>query len=177
MKGKLSDMEKKSIEQIVDYLLDKFDYHDGSDIYVDITRLVNVLGFQVGESDKFNDTEDGFILVKDDKKIIGVNKNRTIEDKRFIIAHELGHYLIHRTDEETFFMHRENLKGKNNEENDADYFAACLLMPSKSFKAIYEIITSSMLDPKENDIIPLMQKLFRTPKTSISRRIDEVIYE
>lgn len=57
------------------------------------------------------------------------------------------------------------------EKNDADYLAACLLMPRKSFKKQYEDL--SRLKGCV-DIITELQRKFCTSRESIERRILEV---
>ena len=57
------------------------------------------------------------------------------------------------------------------EENDADYLAACLLMPAKSFKKQYELIKEGR--PSQL-VVDRLQEIFQTPRESIERRIEEV---
>ena len=95
------------------------------------------------------------------------------ESKRFIIAHELSHYFLHYKPQqaEPMFMHRENIKGKNEEENDADYFAACLLMPDKMFASDYHDLTHAY----GADVAAIkLQRKYRVPMASVKRRIVEI---
>lgn len=70
---------------------------------VDVIDVAKRLGFVVGNA-VLNEEDDGFIVVEEGKKeimgiktdkLIGVNSDRPLEWKRFIIAHELGHYILH----------------------------------------------------------------------------------
>lgn len=99
---------------------------------IDIVDLAENIGFIVGNALLKND-EDGFIISNPDvdvvpgfpsNKIIGVNSNRDYFLKRFIIAHELGHYTLADVGEK-LFAHRENKIGKSKEENEFDFFC-CL---------------------------------------------------
>lgn len=56
---------------------------------------------------KLNDNEDGFLAIQpgettkngeacSEDKIIGVNLDRSLDWKRFIIAHEFGHFILRR---------------------------------------------------------------------------------
>lgn len=173
MEERLTRMEKNKIEHRADRVLKAFDYNDSEDSYVDAVRLAMFFGFIVDEKD-MPANEDGCVSVSENQKEknIEVNTNRSIETKRFIITHELAHYLLHYSGEKSFFMHRENTKGKNLEENDADYLAACLLMPTKSFKKEFDILKRNKYTYEE--IVKGLQKVFRTPRESIERRINEV---
>lgn len=179
-------MEKMRIEEVCDKVLKQFDYNGGE---VDIIALAKMLGFTIGMS-PLPESEDGFIIVdkKQDSinkifninsdKIICVNSERTLKEKKFILAHELGHYLLHyqgtQYEERGYFAHRENIKGKNDDENDVDYFAACLLMPSKYFKDKFVMLRKKY---SIGDCIILLSEYFNTPLQSVLRRIDEVITE
>lgn len=167
----MNNMEKKEIASKVSKLLKDFGYKDGEDIRIDICEYANSQNFQVGESKKLPFVEDGFISLK--KYIIGVNSFRTIEEKRFIVAHELAHYFLHRERLENTIMLREHIKGKDEEENDADYFAACFLMPHNSFIKQYNLLKLNN-DLTDSDIIDKLQIIFQTPRESIKRRIEEV---
>lgn len=175
-RGGMSRMEKRMIENTVNMLLNQFGYVSDTDTYVDISRLAKSVGFRVGESKQLDFNEDGFIAVSKDKKklLIGVNDDRTMEEKRFIVAHELAHYFLHyvNSDLEEAVMHREHIKGKSEEENDADYFAACILMPEQSFAAQYQ--EQKKKGYGKDDIVDRLQVVYRTPRESIKRRIEEV---
>ena len=174
MKKRLSNMEKKKIEEKVERNLEELGYVLGEDMYVDAVKLLCKHGFIVGESDILSSNDDGFIYVspEEDIKIIGVNDNRSKEEKRFILMHELGHYQLSHKKDGRIYMHREHERGRNQIENDADYFAACILMPEKSFKNQYDYLVR-LNTPYENILIAL-QDIFKTPIESIERRIKEV---
>lgn len=170
----LTKLEKRNIEKKASELLKRYGYIDGQDKYIDSVKIARSLGFIVGESKKLPDQEDGFIFVHPDNdlKIIAVNNNRSSEDKRFIVAHEIGHFILHNKSLDEQFMLREHIKGKNSDENDADYFAACLLMPYNSFKEEASILRNIGYD--EYEIISKLQAIFHTNQESIKRRLEEV---
>ena len=70
---------------------------------VDVIDVAKRLGFVVGNA-VLNEEDDGFIVVEEGRKeimgiktdkLIGVNSDRSLEWKHFIIAHQLGHYVLH----------------------------------------------------------------------------------
>lgn len=79
---------------------------------------------------------------KRSKRFILVNAEDSKERQLFTIAHELGHFVLHCTDQANFF---ERYHGGDSQppkakeiEDEADFFAASLLMPRKEFKSYIE---------------------------------------
>lgn len=71
----------------------------------------------------------------DNKKIIFVNDDDSPNRQTFTIAHELGHYILkHKPDEYGVLPRIPNLSEKNPIEQEANCFAANLLVPSKMLK-------------------------------------------
>lgn len=171
---------KKDIDIQVEQILKEFNYDLNNGGYVNVVELINSLGFVIGETDKLAPDEDGFISVSEDRlrAVIGVNADRTFEEKRFIAAHELGHYFLTFSKDKSNdkkIMHRDRKKGRNAEENEIDFFAACLLMPYEAFKNHYNFLKSQGLP--EVLVIRHLQRLYRAPMESIKRRIGEVTRE
>lgn len=177
----LSYMEKKNIEEKALEFMNKMGYVDDSDA-VDVIDIAKKAGFAVGNA-MLDDDEDGFIIVQDGvkeilgihtDKLIGVNSARTVEWKRFIVAHELAHYVLHYAYEKHngIYAHREHIKGKNDEENDADFFAANLLMPRKKFVDAYNELKDKQLDLDE--IVILLSNKFVVTSRTAERRIEEL---
>lgn len=174
-------MEKNEIEQKALEIMKQVNYSDQGD-EIDIIQIANRLGFAVGNA-LLDEDYDGFIIIQEGKeeilgiktdKLIGVNSQRTLEWKRFIIAHEIAHYALHYADKskQGMYAHREHNKGKNDEENDADYFAANLLMPREKFTNKFMELKSKNLALDEI-IVLLAKKFIATPKM-IERRIGEL---
>ena len=95
------------------------------------------------------------LLTKDKEKgwVIATHRNDTGARQRFTIAHELGHYLMHRKDDsysaidtfendEIFFRSdKHNNEKERQEEREANFFAANLLMPEERVRAVYKVFT------------------------------------
>ncbi len=174
-------MDKKYIEDKVNEVFDKIGYHDRKD-EIDIISIAKSLGFVIGNA-VLNDEDDGFIIVQNGAeeilgiktdKLIGINSRRTMEWKRFIIAHEIAHYCLHYENENRngMFAHRDHKKGKNDKENEADFFAANLLMPREKFKLKFTELKEKKLE--EEEIILLLMKKFQVTKKMVERRIEEL---
>lgn len=149
---------------------------------VDVIDVAKRLGFVVGNA-VLNEEDDGFIVVEEGRKeimgietdkLIGVNSDRTLEWKRFIIAHEIGHYILHYKEKNLkgLYAHRDHKTGHNELENEADFFAANLLMPGKSFENKYNEIKQVYKNDRE--IVDALSKHFIVTVKMTERRIGEL---
>lgn len=182
MKG-LSEMDKDAIKAKAYELLKENNMSGVTDI--DVVRLARNLRFVVVTLN-FKNGEEGFIIINNIKdKILGVKTKRMIgiEDrldlpkKRFVIAHELGHYKLN-YDGQEIFAKRDSTHGRNAGENDVDYFAACLLMPEDVFIREYEKIKKEISGESDNEkrykIAANLGEIFTVPDLSALRRMDEL---
>ena len=174
-------MEVNKIEQSVLNMLDSIQYTI-SNYSVDVIDVAKRLGFVVGNA-VLNEEDDGFIVVEEGRKeimgiktdkLIGVNSDRSLEWKRFIIAHELGHYILHFKEKnlEGLYAHRDHNRGHNELENEADFFAANLLMPRESFEKKYKEKKQEYRNDK--DIVDALSKHFIVTVRMAERRIEEL---
>ena len=168
-------MKKNVIELKAYELLDKGNLR--KDEPVDIIRLAQNLGFAVGNVESKDDM-DGFVIIDNDNdnlldtkssRVIGVNANRNFYTKRFIIAHELGHYQLQYNNEK-LFARRDKMHGRSVEENEVDFFAACLLMPGDGFIKYYEDI--KVKQPER--VIETLAEVFKVSEVSVIRRLQEL---
>lgn len=89
----------------------------------------------------------GYLKMVDGQWVIGVNRLHNPKRQRFTIAHELGHYYMHKEknvdfEDTTFFRNTDNFFI----EYSANEFAANLLMPESSIR---EAIQSGIKNIKE----------------------------
>ncbi len=103
----------------------------------EIEKLVAKLGIQISNED-LDKSVSGYSVAKNGQKLIALNTSaaQTPERMRFTLAHELGHLLLHsfsdfnlKENERTFFRSDLSSSGTDIFEIEANYFAACLLMP------------------------------------------------
>ncbi len=175
-------MDEAMIEKVALDTIKEVDYIDNGDS-IDIIQIAKRLGFVVGNAFLNDDDDDGFIVVDEGKeeifgiktdKLIGVNSSKSLEWKRFIIAHEIGHYKLHYSMERDggIYAHRDHKKGKNIIENEADFFAANILMPREKFSRMYSELKEKKLT--EEDIAMILAKRFVVTQMMASRRIGEL---
>lgn len=119
---------------------------------VDVISIAKNYGIDVYEAE-FDNEISGVIRYdnKKEKFEIIVNKNNAWVRKRFTIAHELGHYFLHRDMLENNDIHIDTLyrasaiqvdEETKEREKEVDYFAGALLMNEKVIEKLiqsYEI--------------------------------------
>lgn len=152
-----------------------------------ITEICNSLNFRVLSldlsdlADEIVERVDGAILVEDGYKAIAVNDKVAPQDARFIIAHELSHYINEKGNVE--FAFRDILRpgtAKPPLENKMDYMAAAILVPRQKFKQLLSLFNikgiKKLEDAAQVDLsfIESCSKLFNVSKDVILRRIIEV---
>lgn len=101
---------------------------------VDLNQVVRYLGLSLNEKPLENEYS-GFLAVKE--KTIVVNLNHPSVRRRFTIAHEIGHYQLHRRSEDipvfidrAVYHRKESVAGVDySMEMQANAYAAGLLMP------------------------------------------------
>lgn len=174
-------MNRKEIESKAIDTLQRTEYEDSSD-YIDAIDVAKKLGFVVGNAVLEKDV-DGFILINEGAdnilgiktdKLIGVNSAQELAWKRFIIAHEIGHYVLHynKQKDKGMYAHRDHKKGKDDVENEADFFAANLLMPRDKFMEKYKELQEKHLS--KEDMIILLANKFIVTKPMVERRFKEL---
>ncbi len=108
----------------------------------------------------------GFIDLKE--KVIFVNKEDPVNRRAFTVAHEVGHYLLHRdeilSDRYAYqFLYRDaTLSSDVTLEKEANYFAANLLVPSV------------MLERFKSYSAALLAKLFIVSQEVINYRLQDL---
>lgn len=130
--------------------------------------------------DHYDDTFDGLLVYDDDEDLwhIHINLDRgNSEDTvrgRFSLAHELAHFFIdeHRIAIKSGTVKpvgsRNDLSPQNQMEEEADYFAGCLLMPESLFRTVKTPKTFSL------NTISLLSSVFRTSILSTAIKFTEV---
>lgn len=126
---------------------------------VDVRKIGEGLGIEIVEM-----TQDlwfyGMLLGYHDSSYIVVNKVLPEQKKRFTIAHELGHYVLHRQDmtytaaKEKEYLHRE-----------ANIFAAELCMPARLVKR---------LAGEWNNDHRILAEMFDVSETAMLAKMDEL---
>lgn len=180
---RLDDKEKKKIDDIISRLKEAYPVAKRNNLDL-ISFLRDYYEFQIVEANLPNDIT-GYIMVDDNNyldfknftthKIIVTNSNllqykNYIQKRRFIIAHEFAHYLLHKKENQIQFAKRDTEHFNTKEEQEAEYFARSFLMPKE------DII--NILSGKENLSIPQkvdeLMKCFNVSENKARYRLQEL---
>ena len=124
---------------------------------IDIEKICRDLGITIQPDDftelgkEFGHPISGLIYFDKEKdvRVILVNKEENLMRRRFTIAHELGHYFLHFTDEDKKDGAFVSFRGSSSpRETEANKFARDLLMPEDLVRQEYDMCfvrTSSYL--------------------------------
>lgn len=103
---------------------------------------------------EYSDNTKGYYIKVGKNKFIIINSNLTEEEKRVVLAHEIGHAVMH-SSKEIHFLRENTLFPKGRHENEANKFAADLLIDLNSIDKCYieelslEQLARFMMVPKE----------------------------
>ncbi len=192
----IKDLQKKQTnkydirdaENLAGYILEILGY-DKLKGAVPIVNIAKEFGFTVFKEKNIKNSISGNIFIGgttkkiyNTDKVIIVGSNEEYFHQRFIIAHELAHYLMDylgspiSNNKNLLFSKAYEKDGHDNpEEVRADRFAAELLMPAEKFCKYY-IKAMKISSFNERYTIAYLSNYFETKKSSIERRINEVIF-
>lgn len=164
-------------QHIEDYASKFLSKHGIEKPAVPVEELAIREGIQVIRSPA-QSSESGFLLRDGPKVIIGLNSRNTSRRQRFTIAHELGHWLLHkgRTIIVDHTVRRINKRDSvsssatDNEEIQANAFAAALLMPSHMVRYAVERELRSEI-PTRDDLTSRLASEFDVSQEAMNIRL------
>lgn len=104
----------------------------------------------------------GALTVHDDHAVIWVNMGESLERRRFTVAHELGHLMLH----DTHKAFRDVTYNGSEQESEANRYAADLLMPMWMLGPLTPIV-------KDDEGVARLAEVFGVSKGAMERRILE----
>ncbi|MEM9814867.1 MAG: ImmA/IrrE family metallo-endopeptidase [Cyanobacteria bacterium P01_D01_bin.6] len=144
---------------------------------VDVKAIVKAEGLDVTEED-LEDEVSGLLVSKNGHHVIIINANHYLNRQRFTIAHELGHYLMHRNisniffDEAlVFFRDKEAAEGTKLQEIEANAFAAELLMPESLLRKVVRKNPVDAFDDSEESLLTKTAKDFQVSVQALTIRL------
>jgi Zn-dependent peptidase ImmA (M78 family) len=120
----------------------------------------------------------GVLVVENGKGSIGYNPKDSYVRRRFTVAHELGHYVLHSNSNhlfvDNFFLIKfraNNIYTKDEywQEQEANAFAAALLMPEEFVNK--ELIDKNISNIDEGDFIEKLARKFEVSIPAMSFRL------
>jgi Zn-dependent peptidase ImmA (M78 family) len=129
----------------------------------DVEAAAESLNLSVVQQD-FESSVSAMLVVKDGHGVIGVNTNHHPNRRRFSVAHEIGHYLLHRDSASVFvdaapvfFRDDTSSAGTAQQEVEANAFAAELLMPAATLR---ERLEQQSVDPYDDAAVHRLARAF-----------------
>jgi Zn-dependent peptidase ImmA (M78 family) len=163
----LGNERQKEIRGIVENISLQTGYSNPDSDLMDLVQALGLTVFEVDFPEKHKDVN--AILVYTDSKnsdnpSIYLKKEMPPNRKRFTIAHEIGHFLLHKKEG---VKYRINGFSYNNtqysmEETEANYFAAYLLVPDEKLSKVINILGSD---------VDLLAEYFGVSKAVIENRL------
>jgi Zn-dependent peptidase ImmA (M78 family) len=124
----------------------------------------------------------GVLFLRSGLGIIGYNPSEPPVRQRFTIAHELGHYELHRNQGELFvdktdqaqkvYLRNEaSSSGELKQEREANAFAAAILMPKAM---VYAQLREHQFDLNDEKALKDLAKLFQVSLPAITYRLSNL---
>ena len=107
------------------------------DLFKECERVgYKLLRYPLGEN-----ADLGFMVKKDNDIVIFTNTCSRLSREIFTLAHEIGHVILHLEDEKPFIDDNVTINGRSTDEKEqeANYFAACLLMPANDVNRFIDL--------------------------------------
>ena len=144
---------------------------------VNIEEIVEKKGIRLLPFD-FKEDISGVLMLENNEATIGYNTNEHRVRNRFTIAHELGHFILHKDDKDLFvdkdfkaLFRLNNGDTSAKHEKEANEFAACILMPEN---LIRREIEDSGIDYTDENLIKSLAKKFDVSTVAMSIRISKL---
>ena len=108
---------------------------------IDLFRECEQSGYKMIRYPLGENADLGFTLKKDSDIIIFTNTCSRLSREIFTLAHEIGHAVLHMETAASFIDDHITISGRSSDikEQEANYFAACLLLPADSLKSFLDL--------------------------------------
>ncbi len=190
----ITPKRRKELDDIVQDFCSKYGFDVKNDLFVELKKI----GFEV-YSAQFKRQLSGMILVNEkvdrinnfkSNKIIVYNKNCSYYQIRFVLLHELSHYIIEKfergQDKLLFAVRDPNERYHDDvEEQEKDYMAAAMLVPTEEIlmdiqeykKTLDCNIIDNLMNLLTEDkyFIQMLQRKYKIEDDLAERRIKEVM--
>lgn len=146
---------------------------------VPVEHIALRLGLTV-ERAQLGDDVSGILVVRDGRGLIGVNAAQSATRQRFSIAHEVGHFQLHRKAMPVFidtqftrpylaaFRDARSATGEDRREREANAFAAALLMPEA---LVRDAVAQLAVDVEDDAAVVQLAKRFDVSRQAMTFRL------
>lgn len=144
---------------------------------VDVELVAHRLNLQI-EPASLGESVSGLLVVEKGQGVIGYNATQASVRQRFTIAHEIGHFVLHISDNPSALFidtqyivyHRDarSSTGEDQREREANRFAAALLMPATS---LYTEVQRQTFDFGNDEMLTALASKFQVSTQAMSIRL------
>ncbi len=180
MSIKFTDNEMLEMEEIISSFFENKDIK--LTIPVDIFKVASDLGFDV-RGTEFREPLEGILLVNEhveeiapfeSNKVIAYNCQKDISSKKFIVAHELAHYIMAKNkskDSKVVVAARDHEQSYSEDvdEQRMDYIAASLLVPRD------DLIDRFYNNRQQEGLCEKVASIYNVADELAARRIEEIL--
>lgn len=136
------------------------------------TLKLKIIRYPLGEN-----ADLGFTIKKDGDIIIYTNSSARLSREIFTLAHEIGHAILHIDNANSFVDNGLTISdySTDSKEQEANYFAACLLMPKEAIDKFFELelVEEGQNKLKAIDIAKIMSE-FNVSFEMVLNRLESV---
>lgn len=168
-------------QKICKHAADLLEQHKVTTPPVPIDRIAKMLGIQLRFSPLDKELS-GMIYIRDGVPIVGVNSLHHPNRQRYTLAHECGHFLLHKAeiakevhvDKEFPMLMRDSVSamGINEIEMEANLFAAELLMP---VSLINQELENNVIDIDDEAAIDALARRFKVSQSAMRFRLGNLL--
>jgi Zn-dependent peptidase ImmA (M78 family) len=152
----------------------------GYSVPIDIEAIVKAEGILL-QKENLEAEVSGMLVIKEKQTVIAINEKHALTRQRFTIAHEFGHYVLHKNlsnvffDESlVFFRDQESANGTKYQEIEANNFAAELLMPEALLKKHLALKPLDAFDEADNSGICQLAQEFGVSTQALTIRLTKL---
>lgn len=143
---------------------------------IDVLKIAEYLGVDAKPA-TLDSSISGLFVIKEQKPYIRYNENESPQRQKFTIAHELGHFVLHKDtplfvdkNETVLYRNLDSTTGELLKEKEANSFAASLLMPKKFIEDEIKKI------PFGIDPIAHLSDIFKVSSQAMNYRLNNLGY-
>lgn len=113
---------------------------------IDLFKECERMGYKLFRYPLGEDSVLGFTIKKDTDLVVFTNTCSRLSREIFTLAHEIGHINLHMVDSNEFIDNTSTISDGNvdEKEQEANYFAACLLMPEEEVEKFLALEIASL---------------------------------
>lgn len=170
-------IRRKRIEEITQSIL----RDQATGFETNLEKISKKFGILIKEDILKDSTISGFLFNDSVQPIIGVNAEQSETRKRFTIAHELGHFILHNQKmtinrRPIQFRDARSEEGIHEDEIEANHFAACILLPKEKVESYLEKNHHHEVGQEEDSFMVEMSKKFNVSMQSLILRLNSLGY-